>query len=108
MLSFTIYRPREQDPQKPMCTYEQYLVAFHEHLLLPVCESSNLGCLSYKCGPSLKCQQCKVPVTLPYIQKESESDAKTSPKLSMKCPECELGDYDINDCLGQVRGSFLW
>ena len=82
-------------------------MAFHEHLLLPVCESSNLGCLSYKCGPSVVCQQCTVQVTLPYIQKESESDAKTSPKQSMKCPECELGDYDINNCLGQVCGSFL-
>ena len=89
-----LYRPRTQNPQVPDYAYENYLVAFHEHLLLPVCESSNLGCLSYKCGPSLICNQCNAQVTLPYIHKQSESDAEVFPK-------------QIMNCLGQVCTSFL-
>ena len=92
-------RPREQTLKH---TYEKYMVAFHEHLLLPVCESSNLGSLSYKCGPKLECEHCITQIILPYIQKQSKNDAEISRWLTMECPKCGHGAYEVNQYLGQV------
>ena len=92
-------RPRTKNPRMPEHTYEKYLIAFDEHLLLPVCESSNLGCLSYKCGPTLVCKDCENRVTLTYTQKQSWRDAEVE---IMKCDLCGCEEYDINQCLGQV------